>query len=47
MIVQSLPFVAAVLVSLVNALEQMRHARSVFETPTAAPVATVAMQPAQ
>ena len=47
MIVQSLPFAAAVLVSMVNALEQMRHARSVFETAPATPVATVAMQPAQ
>ena len=32
MLVQSLPFAAAVLVSVVNALEQMRHARAVFET---------------
>ena len=30
MIVQSLPYAAAVYVSLVNALEQMRHARAVF-----------------
>lgn len=47
MVVQSLPFAAAVLVSMVNALEQMRHARSVFETAPAPAVATTAMQPAQ
>jgi hypothetical protein len=48
MIVQSLPFAAAVLVSIVNALEQMRHARSLVETPVPAePVASPAMQPAQ
>jgi hypothetical protein len=47
MIVQSLPFASAVLVSVVNALEQMRHARSVFETSPAPAVASVAMQPAQ
>ncbi|HZQ00960.1 MAG TPA: glycosyltransferase [Reyranella sp.] len=47
MVVQSLPFAAAVVVSVVNALEQMRHAQSVFETSPAPTVATVAMQPAQ
>jgi cellulose synthase/poly-beta-1,6-N-acetylglucosamine synthase-like glycosyltransferase/exo-beta-1,3-glucanase (GH17 family) len=47
MVVQSLPFAAAVAVSMVNALEQMRHAQSVFETSPAPAVATVAMQPAQ
>jgi hypothetical protein len=48
MVVQSLPYAAAVYVSLVNALEQMRHARAVFEAPlTAAHVAGPAMQPAQ
>ena len=36
MIVQSLPFAAAVCVSMVNALEQMRHARTVFEAAPAA-----------
>ena len=47
MLVQSLPFAAAVLVSVVNALEQMRHARAMFETaPTPVP-AGPAMQPAQ
>jgi hypothetical protein len=47
MIVQSLPYAAAVFVSMVNALEQMRHARTVFE-PTPAPVsAGPALQPAQ
>jgi hypothetical protein len=47
--VQSLPFVAAVLVSVVNAAEQMRHERAVFEAP-AAPAAVEAgpaLQPAQ
>ena len=49
MVVQSLPFTAAVVVSLVNALEQMRHARAAFEPPPAtAPVAAgPTMQPAQ
>src|SRR6185503_10526386 len=47
MVVQSLPFAAAVLISMVNAAEQMRHARSVFETAAAPAVATAAMQPAQ
>ena len=47
MVVQSVPFAAAVFVSMVNALEQMRHARTVFE-PSPAPVsAGPAMQPAQ
>jgi len=47
MVVQSLPFAAAVLVSVVNALEQMRHERTVFE-PSSAPVETgPALQPAQ
>jgi len=47
MLVQSLPFAAAVLVSVVNALEQMRHERAVFET-AAEPAATgPALQPAQ
>jgi hypothetical protein len=47
MVVQSLPFAAAVLVSVVNALEQMRHARAIYETAPAPAVATAAMQPAQ
>jgi hypothetical protein len=47
MVVQSLPFAAAVLVSVVNALEQMRHARAVFETAPAPMPAGPAMQPAQ
>ena len=47
MIVQSLPYAAAVYVSLVNALEQMRHARAVFETAPAQAVSGPAMQPAQ
>ena len=47
MLVQSLPFVAAVVVSVVNALEQMRHARAIYETASAPVVATAAMQPAQ
>ncbi|UYN93602.1 MAG: glycosyltransferase [Enhydrobacter sp.] len=47
MVVQSLPFAAAVTVSMVNALEQMRQAHPVFETPPAPAVATPAMQPAQ
>jgi len=47
LVVQSMPFAAAVAISLVNALEQMRHARAVFETPAAPMVATGAMQPAQ
>jgi len=42
MLVQSLPFTAAVVVSLVNALEQMRHAQVAFEPApsTAAAAAT-------
>ena len=49
LIVQSLPFAAAVVISVVNAMEQMRHARAVFETASApmAGVASGAMQPAQ
>jgi cellulose synthase/poly-beta-1,6-N-acetylglucosamine synthase-like glycosyltransferase len=48
MVVQSLPYAAAVYVSVVNALEQMRHARVVFEAaPPATHVAGPAMQPAQ
>ena len=48
MVVQSLPFAAAVLVSVVNALEQMRHERAVFEAqPAAAVDAGPALQPAQ
>jgi cellulose synthase/poly-beta-1,6-N-acetylglucosamine synthase-like glycosyltransferase len=47
MIVQSLPYAAAVYVSMVNALEQMRHARTVFEAAPAARMAGPAMQPAQ
>ncbi len=50
MLVQSLPFAAAVYVSLVNAIEQMRHAREPFEAAAqAAPAlgAGPALQPAQ
>src|SRR6185436_2642957 len=47
MMVQSLPYAAAVTISLVNAAEQMRHARAVFETAATPVVATGAMQPAQ
>ncbi len=47
MVVQSLPFAAAVLVSVVNAIEQMRHAQAVFETAPAPLPAGPAMQPAQ
>ncbi|MBS0223019.1 MAG: glycosyltransferase [Proteobacteria bacterium] len=49
MVVQSLPFAAAVVVSLVNALEQMRHASVMFEpvSATAPASAGPAMQPAQ
>jgi hypothetical protein len=47
MLVQSLPFAAAVAISVVNALEQMRHARAIYETAPAPVVATPAMQPAQ
>jgi cellulose synthase/poly-beta-1,6-N-acetylglucosamine synthase-like glycosyltransferase len=49
MIVQSLPFTAAVVVSLVNALEQMRHAQVAFVPAAAAAPAgeSPAMQPAQ
>ena len=38
MVVQSLPYAAAVYVSVVNALEQMRHARAVFEAAPPRPV---------
>ena len=49
MVVQSLPFAAAVVVSLVNALEQMRHAQVAFEPAAATAPASAgpAMQPAQ
>jgi len=47
MVVQSLPYAAAVLVSVVNALEQIRHAQAVFETAPTPVVASGAMQPAQ
>ncbi len=47
MLVQSLPFAAAVLVSVVNALEQMRHERTVFEPAPAPADAGPALQPAQ
>ncbi len=47
MVVQSLPFGAAVLVSVVNALEQMRHERAVFETAAEPVAAGPALQPAQ
>ena len=47
MVVQSLPFAAAVYVSVVNALEQMRHVRAVFEAAPAARAGAAAMQPAQ
>ena len=47
MVVQSLPYAAAVYVSVVNALEQMRHARAVFETAPTARGCRAAMQPAQ
>lgn len=49
MVVQSLPFTAAVVVSLVNALEQTRHASVTFEPASAAAPASAgpAMQPAQ
>ncbi len=49
MVVQSLPFVAAVYVSMINALEQMRHARAPFEQAVqpAPALAGSAMQPAQ
>jgi cellulose synthase/poly-beta-1,6-N-acetylglucosamine synthase-like glycosyltransferase/exo-beta-1,3-glucanase (GH17 family) len=46
MLVQSLPFAAAVAISLVNALEQMRHAQPVFE-PAAASVGATALQAAE
>lgn len=49
MVVQSLPFFAAVLVSVVNAAEQRRHERAVFEA-SAQPAAVEtgpALQPAQ
>jgi len=38
---------AAVAVSVVNALEQMRHVRAIYETAPAPVVATAVMQPAQ
>jgi hypothetical protein len=47
LVVQSLPYAAAVLVSVVNAIEQMRHAQAVFETVPTPVVASGAMQPAQ
>ncbi|SKA20686.1 Glycosyltransferase, catalytic subunit of cellulose synthase and poly-beta-1,6-N-acetylglucosamine synthase [Enhydrobacter aerosaccus] len=49
MVVQSLPFTAAVVVSLVNALEQMRHSQTAFEpAPVTSPSSSgPAMQPAQ
>ena len=47
MIVQSLPYAAAVCVSVVNAMEQMRHVRTVFEAAPAPRVAGPSMQPAQ
>jgi hypothetical protein len=47
MLVQSLPYAAGVAVSVVNALEQMRHARAIYETAPGPVVATAAMQPAQ
>ncbi|CAN0150745.1 unnamed protein product [Phaeothamnion confervicola] len=47
MIVQSLPYAAAVYVSVVNALEQMRHTRTVFEAAPAPRVVDPSMQPAQ
>jgi hypothetical protein len=47
MMVQSLPYAAAVTISLVNAAEQMRHARAVYESASAPVAATAAMQPAQ
>jgi cellulose synthase/poly-beta-1,6-N-acetylglucosamine synthase-like glycosyltransferase/exo-beta-1,3-glucanase (GH17 family) len=47
MLVQSLPFAAAVTISMINALEQMRHAQLLFESSPAPAVATVAMQPAE
>ena len=47
MIVQSLPYAAAVYVSLVNALEQMRHTRTVFEAAPAPRAVDPSMQPAQ
>jgi hypothetical protein len=47
MIVQSLPYAAAVYVSVVNALEQMRHTRAVFEAAPAPRVVDPSMQPAQ
>ena len=47
MVVQSLPYAAAVYVSLVNALEQMRHVQPVYEPSPAPRVAGPSMQPAQ
>jgi hypothetical protein len=41
------PTLQAVAVSVVNALEQMRHVRAIYETAPAPVVATPAMQPAQ
>ncbi len=49
LVVQSLPYLAAVYVSIVNALEQMRHAEAAFDpAPSAGSLAgDPAMQPAQ
>ncbi len=47
MLVQSLPFAAAVAVSVVNALEQMRHAQPVFEPAPAARLGGTALQAAE
>ena len=49
LVVQSLPYLAAVYVSIVNALEQMRHAEAAFDpAPSEGPLAGgSAMQPAQ
>ena len=47
MVVQSLPYAAAVLVSVVNALEQMRHERAVFEAAPAPVETGSVLQPAQ
>ena len=47
MLVQSLPYAAAVYVSMVNALEQMRHVRAVYEATPAPHVGGPSMQPAQ
>jgi hypothetical protein len=47
MVVQSLPYAAAVFVSVVNALEQMRHVRTIYEAAPAPRVSGPSMQPAQ